>query len=232
VEIGFRADRALWRDSLALIQMSEERVPPGTARWIGRLVRNGYIDYGRVLPMDLFGVKTDPRNAANVLFWRHERLSLPVSYLDDSKLCDELSYWLGAAEKVAGVLGQVGTTLALLIRHPNADPRDARLRRDKAVADLADRLGLELAYWASLDSVFRSLLEDLPTRRGTAGESWAGEVRGAARRAFADATDALASSPRTIRAVAVAENELGWRLRRALVDYLPKPENAQEVLAT
>ncbi len=224
--VGFQPDRALWRDSLALLQsVAEKRSRPKMLDWLGELVEAGELARAQTLPVDLLGLASD---RATVLFWRHERLPLPLAYLGEKKLVDALGQALERAERVAKALQ---TATRLLAKHlaRAGETNGARLERD-IVEPSCGPFSPGRNYWARLEVPFRQLVVDLAQdvaldadgdlHYGTrALPRWAQTLRGAAVAAFAKATDGLDTSTRAIRALALAEREFHRRLSQALADH-------------
>lgn len=223
--VGFHAERALWRDSLALLQsIAGQRQRPKILSWLNDLVAEDYLERSAVLPLDLFGMLTDQ---ANVLLWRHERLPVPLAYLEDGELVRVLGDALRLAEQTASRLRAATWTLAKLVEAPESDRPEARQPDRAAIKARAAALTAEPGYWSRLEPAFYELLVALPTDRTesdmgvTYGQRtvppWAHAVWRAAVAAFAAASDGLANSPRTVKAVARAENVLRgslWPLHR------------------
>jgi len=225
--VAFEEGRALWRDSLSLLQsVSEKRRHPQTLAWLGTLVSHGAIDRAATLPVDFCGLATD---RAKVLFWRHERLPVPAAYLQDDGLVGALDRALALAEKVAGVLQTSARTLAQLVEAPDSDRPGGRRADPDAVRQLAQGLAPERRYWPALEVPFRKLLLDLPADRSeedglvTYGENrlreWAETLGRAARTAFSQTASGLDGSPRTLKAVAVAEGQFHRQLGATLKHY-------------
>ncbi len=233
--IDFREARAVWRDSLALFQSAaEQRDRPKMLSWLNELVDEGTLDKSLILPLDLYGLSTD---RANVLFWRHEQLPVPLAYLNDENLLDRLRQALALVEQVAGVLRQSVNNLARLLLAPESNRPDARQPDGGAVGELARSFGAERVYWARLDVLFRQFLVKLEAdRRPDEGGSWVyGEtefpawvqqVRSVAKAAFAQTAGSLDTSARSLKAVAVASREFNRRLSAVLNGCLEKEEAA------
>lgn len=231
--IGFQRERALWRDSLALFQSIENRWRrPRILDWLADLMAEGYLERSRTVPLDALGLCSDQ---ANLLFWRHERLPLPLRYLDDDRLIDALRRALEWAEEVGRELGRIAQRLARLLLAPNSDDPAARQPDGKLVQQMVRRLGLAAAYWARLEVPFRSFLVDLasdveqdesgaPVYGTQTLPSWAAQLRATAWQAWREVTDGLDGSTRTLRAVAVAERLLGARLDAILERPRPSVE--------
>lgn len=230
--VGFREDRALWRESLALFQsLADRRQRPKMLTWLNELVAAGCLKRSDVLPLDLFGMVTDQ---ANVRLWRHERLPLPLAYLEDGELVRLLGDALKLAEDTERELSSVVRLLARLIEAPESDRPGTRQPDRDAVRARAQSLGVEPRYWSRLDPSYHGLLVALPADRletpagPTYGQrtlpAWALEVRRAALAAFAAATDGLASAPRTVKAVARAENALRFALQQVHQPYLEQAQ--------
>lgn len=226
--VGFREERAVWRDSLALLQsVAGQRQRPKLIAWLNDLVADGCVGRGATLPLDLFGMITDQ---ANVRLWRHERLPLPLAYLDDDELVRILGDALRLAEETAVRLSNAVWILAKLAEAPESDRLEAPQPAQGAIRTRAASLAAEPRYWSRLEPSFHGLVVALPTDRSetTVGvtygldllPAWAREVRRAAVAAFAAASDGLASSPRTAKAVARAENALRAGLQQVHAPYL------------
>ena len=111
--VGFQQEKAVWRDSAALLQAaSGTHARPKNMDWLSRLVQKGYLERKTILPLDLCGVSTD---RAKILFWRHERLPIPLRLLEDPVLLDVLDLSLDKAEKVASILRRSANKLAELV---------------------------------------------------------------------------------------------------------------------
>ncbi len=230
--VGFQRDRALWRDSLALIQAfsSGEHVrTPKTISWLADLVVTGVLDRSAIYRMDVAGLNTDQ---ALVNFWRYERLPIPLAYLADKRLTVALGDALALAEGVGAILRQVNETLATLLIAPSATDGVQGRQPDRAQIDsLVQHLPTDRSYWARLETPFKRLLVDLPGDMGaTLGEAiapralgdWAQEVKRAALEAFEEAAEAAGSSARALRAVALAEHGLPTRIDKAIEQHVTR----------
>jgi len=228
--VGFQRDRALWRDSLALIQAfsNDGRVlPPKTISWLSDLVIMGVLDHAARFRMDVAGLNT---NQALVNFWRYERLPLPMAYLADKRLTDRLGDALALAEGGGAILRQATETLATLLIAPSASDGSQGRQPDRSQIDsLVQHLATERSYWARLEIPFKRLLVELPADMGaTPGDAtapraladWAKEVKQAALEAFAEAAEAAGSSARALRAVAIAERGLPSRIAKAIEKHV------------
>ncbi|MCX6021463.1 MAG: type I-E CRISPR-associated protein Cse1/CasA [Chloroflexi bacterium] len=100
VQVKLEEERAVWRDSHALFQdVSTESLRPEFFNWLARIDRER--KYGSITAQERYDLQVigqgTPPGRANVVFWRHERLPLPLSYLDDKAL----EAALGGAERQA-----------------------------------------------------------------------------------------------------------------------------------
>ncbi len=240
--LGFSERRALWRDSLTLIQAaSTTRVRPRTLDWAKDRAAEGLLGRSPVIPLDLHGMATDQ---AKVLLWRHERLPLPLALLDSKSFVERLRQALDLAEQVARLFAptvdsftQNGKTIqrsrpfrlladALLSASRAGQDSSAGRAYQERVNALVEHLGPERAYWARLGAPFGRLVLALADEieRGADGRAavaaWAEELRRAALAAFEEAVGGLDGSGRALRAVAEAQNTFRPRLKGLLKDYL------------
>jgi len=222
--VGFTQNRAIWRDSLALLEsVPEGHDRPKTLDWLNDLVAEGMLDRTLVFPLDLYGLCSD---RAKVLFWRHERLPLPLAYLEDKELLSSLRRALNFAEDVNRALRSATNTLATLLLTPDSDSGAGRQPPKEEVRRVASILAPERAYWAQIETHFRqfvvelaadrTVLADGVTQFGTkAVPQWVDQVGRAAVTAFEKVTGDLDRSARTLKAVARADAELRQNIKRS-----------------
>ena len=207
--VTFTEDRALWRDSHALMSStSSESLQPKTLTWLADLASEGVIPYSQIVPVDVFGIGS---TRAKIDFWRHERLPLPLAYLSDKHLADSLREALELTETTAQNLNRAIWTMATRMLAADLD------RKPKAedVRSLADHLGAGRAYWSHLEGPFKRLLVELPDDKGEEGEyggvqigKWKSTLRHTLWEAFRESTRGMERSTRYLKPLSLAERSL------------------------
>ena len=207
--VTFTEDRALWRDSHALMSStSSESLQPKTLTWLADLASEGVIPYSQIVPVDVFGIGS---TRAKIDFWRHERLPLPLAYLSDKHLADSLREALELTETTAQNLNRAIWTMATRMLAADLD------RKPKAedVRSLADHLGAGRAYWSHLEGPFKRLLVELPDDKGEEGEyggvqigKWKSTLRHTLWEAFRESTRGMERSTRYLKPLSLAERRL------------------------
>jgi CRISPR system Cascade subunit CasA len=236
--------KAVWRDSHILLQASEtEYKRPEVFNWLARIEearRFGAIRAKPVYKMMITGLATDTGKAASVLLWRHERLPLPMQYLQDENLISKLKEALKLAEDTGRLLDpsfievemtdKKGKRKTIRVPSPLLKlasellPKDQVGKTDPDVAkNLAESFSPTRPYWAALGIVFNrfmiELAEDKSEERIDSLRGWAKEIHTAARDAFDETTRSLDRTGRTLKAVSKAENEFNIRLYNILQPY-------------
>ncbi len=198
--VSFQPEKALWRDSLTLLQSAEDaRKRPKMLDWLNDLGAHHALDRSQTVPLVAYGLGSD---RAKIFFWRTEQLPLPLAYLSDRDLLARVREALTLAEQTGRVLSDAIREFACFIFVPDP-PEDARKRADmyrqrsKDIAALRAALAPGRRYWAALDTEFsrfliaqakeaegRSMGEmgELPKRK--AFTDWGDAVRDAARDDF------------------------------------------------
>ena len=216
--VNFREDRALWRDSHALMSSTNaESAQPKTLTWLADLTMDGIIPYSQIIPVDVFGLGSIQ---AKTHFWRHERLPLPLAYLNDKQLADSLGRVLELTETTAQNLNSAIRTMARTMLA--ADPK--RKLKAEDVQSLVDHLGARRAYWSHLEEPFKRLLVELPDDKDEEGEyggvqigKWKSTLRRALWEAFRVSARGMERSTRNLKALAFAERRLTAVARQHLV---------------
>ncbi|MCC6388234.1 MAG: type I-E CRISPR-associated protein Cse1/CasA [Dehalococcoidia bacterium] len=225
VPLGFRVEKVLWRDSLALLEASDTVQIPASIRWLARLKDSAYLEPSSLFSVAALGFCTD---RAKIFLWRAEELPLPLAYLDNSELLAQVRHAVAAAEAAGRALRWAAMRLASHFLSPegNADP--ARVRA------LADSLAPERGYWPALTLPFRMFVQALaasPTDAQAVKSRFARAIQHEAMDAFDRVSRVIEESPgRGHRAVAKAAPGLSFRIRESLQPIQPEPQpDRQEV---
>jgi CRISPR system Cascade subunit CasA len=220
--VRFLIWRALWRNSLALMQADSQIAGealdsrPETLGHLAALVENGVISRKQVCSVSVLGLCS---NQAKVHFWRHERVALPLAYLVDDGLVGILRAALGLAEEAASSLRRAVRNLASAVLQGG----EGRKADRDAATQLADSLGQPAGYWSSLEPAFPVLLQALPEEdqagRETALVAWVAMVEREVWGAWGEAIAGLPENARSMWAVVAAEGGLRLSLGSLLKTY-------------
>jgi CRISPR system Cascade subunit CasA len=212
--VSFRRERAIWRDSAALLQTTEDTARPATLAATSDHSLAGVLEDRAAYPLIVCGVAF---KQANALFWRSDRLPLSLRYLDDKALFGQLQKALGLAEDVARALAAATRVLAGHVLSIDVDaklPKDRRDALDRRVAGM----GAVRRFWAWLDPHFSRYLVDQAQKGDGAGIVWSTEVMRSAQRAFEDVAEGLGSDGDALRAEVEGRSRLERGLAKARKD--------------
>jgi len=218
----FSEDRALWRDSAALFGLRSDRgnYPPKSFYWLANLVAEGIIPQRHAYRFMALGMANDQ---AKVEFFQEDHLPLPVDYLEQDELVEQLSTALDLAEKTCFALRVATQWMALLVLYPKEDGKKwqevGRLSKEQA-GKLVFHWNVERFYWQQLGLPFFHLLEDLPKDSSALAE-WKTRVRQTAWQALDQAANFAGVSAVAIKAEVRARGSLGY----ALKELYPEPQN-------
>ncbi len=222
--LAFQEEKALWRDSLSLFKATENsKTKPKIIVWLGNLAGEGKIPWSTTYQLEVMGLVT---SKAKVSLWRHERLPLPLEYLENEYLIGKLKDALDLAEErtgAAGVLNRATWNLARRIIAPEADAKKLNKNQKNEIEKLVDSLSPSRPYWAQLGISFNELVTRLPADKSAENEygktvlpRWAKEIRQAACDAFEQTTNSFDRSARMLKAITLAENEFHTQLDKIL----------------
>ena len=219
--VRFREGRAVWRDSVALVQVAGAEAPAlRSVAWLQPWLAPGDPDAGdaagplsHLAPLHILclGLVNDQKKAE---MWRAESVQVPPRLVLDADARAELGASLVAAEDAGKAVRAATYALAGVIVGENPDKKD--------VGALADALDPTATYWgemgrcypAWLDTLARAPLDD--GGRRAVRHAWATHTWEAAHTAFGSLTSSLDRSADALRAVANAEPVLAARLLATL----------------
>src|SRR5579872_3237712 len=214
--IGFDTGRALWRDSLVLLESAGGQQPQ-TLRQLASRDPEG----PAIRPLSLSGIAG---NKSMVTLWRQELLPLPVAYLRDNDLRAPLRDAVDVADQAGRAVWGAADALASWLVGPDQDQPGSRKPERKVITAMREELGVEGRFWPRLERPFIDyLLEQAEAGYDPAPvRSWAKTVSRAAREALSSVIDSLDPDTRALRAgveaSAVLDRSLAaiWRQKEVL----------------
>ncbi|HYD40348.1 MAG TPA: type I-E CRISPR-associated protein Cse1/CasA [Anaeromyxobacter sp.] len=198
--IGFRSDRALWRDSTALLAAGDgpghqRRIRPACVSLATELVEREILPRDSPLRVLSLGMANDK---AKVLFWRREEWSVPPRVLEDPGCANDLDIALQRAESCGKALYASMSHLGEVFRDGVPGARTRAMR----------------SFWGGLELAFRSLLARLGAKDVRAVPDWTEAVKRSAWAAFHEHSENVQRrSARELRARVQGAGLLDWKLR-------------------
>lgn len=204
--------KATWRESHAILtipQANSKEQRPGCFNLLARARSDDAIPPEKNFVVQVVGLASAPNKAGKFLLWRHERLPVPVTILNDVNLIERLGGLLQNAEQAASELNHRTRKIAKLYLKPDGQEPD----KDE-VTKVVESIDPRPAYWARMEKHFFSLLEYLqedwddenegwkPDQEQTATNTWREQVKREAKQALEESICSLGTTARAIQAVA------------------------------
>jgi CRISPR system Cascade subunit CasA len=206
LSLRFQENRALWRDSVALLKLNTtNHRTPTIFSWLHRLVELGSLARAKTLRCMAFGMATEAGKQV-VHFYRSEYLPLPLAYLAEPSLISQLETALTAAEDVASELWKTTGTLARWLLVP--DEESDRQPNPDDVRDLRATMAAERRYWALLEPLFRQTMQAIPQDSSAAIRDWFAWLRRCAWDVFDQVCNGLGDDPRALKAIVRGREQL------------------------
>lgn len=212
--LRFREERALWRDSSAILEQSvssqgQADRPPMCIAWLATLYRDGLFDDHWQVPLLALGMASDQ---AKIEFYRQEELPIPARYFADPGLVRWLKVGLEQAEVIRQALSRALYRLAEHMIAPDAGKAEGRKPKSKDVWPLVKHWNVESQYWGAIEPAFWRLVEGLPRHGEAALVDWYRVLIQTARQAYESAEDLAGSDVRALKAAAAGRRTLEWNL--------------------
>lgn len=197
--LNLREDKSLWRSSHTILQQATNIDNRSSIfshlSKVQSMIANGEIEGVRNNTFSIFGVINDK---ANVKSWTHEKLPLPLVYLNDNDLLNNLELAIKFAEEMSGVLRFAVKVLA-----------------EQLESDSNSFPAISL-YWSGLENRFQKLLSDLPFYKNSAMREWFKFVNKMADKAFNDTVNSLSGSEIEQKAIVKGESAFNGEWRNVL----------------
>ena len=205
--ISLQREKSAWRDlhSLLDIQPQHNR----TVLALSHAARCGIA----APRLNVAGIARG-EEAAKILLWRHERMPVRASLLDNVNMIDRMGELLQCAEQAAIALNGRTRRIVKLYLAPDSELPNGRQPDKDDVTKIVNAIDPRPAYWTRLEEHFFDLMENLPKDwDGSAGDwkpddqliatrTWRDAVKQEAERALEESIRCLGTTARAISAVA------------------------------
>ncbi len=210
-----KEEKASWRDVHALLQfknIKQDDTRPQVLRHIAELLEEGDV-VRKDLPPLILNISGFVNDKAKLVLWRHERLALPVVYLENAELISRLGFLLDDAEQVEKALLKATKSLCSNFLAPGSQGALGEVKGSKKpdpaqIKNLEKSLSPTSSYWGMLETEFHSLLFGLAgTKEQTeqASSDWKDAVQSRAKQAFGEAMVRLGNTPQVYKAGVLAK---------------------------
>ncbi len=206
-----RGSRRAWRDSSALFARSSSTFrPPLSFGLLRTLIADKVLRPSYEYRVTVRGQNLVPGQPA-INFWKHDRMPLPLEYLEDESLVEDLHLLLEWSENTGSTLYSALRALAASILSPQQ-----KSVKNTAARPLVTHMDADGFFWSQLETAFHSLARDLPHRRDAAMGEWRTLLRHTVWLAFSHATRDLDRSARSLKAMLDGKSVLAKKLPAAL----------------
>lgn len=204
--LRFNEEKSLWRDSVALFELTRTDVhAPQALHWLANLVDNEFLPRSYQYRVLSLGMANDQ---AKVEFFRTERIPLPLAYLDNPLLVEQLRDALKVAEAAGAQLWGATKKMAALLLSPEADSSEGHQPSADNVNALVLHWGTEKRFWSALELPFSRLVVMLAEQGQPALGDWKSQVIRAARTAFSQTEQHAGQQTRSWKARVVGRKQL------------------------
>jgi len=190
IPLSMNENRELWRDSHNLFSIKDKFSTPETFNFLSVLINQQVLAKHRLYQYEIYGLCTEIGKAASVLFWRQERLPLPLSLLTEEKLVHRLKEALKTAEKLGEILRISVSRLS----------DELKLGKDEK-QKLRKKISIDRQYWAELAIQFKPFVIKLAENEEIAMKEWIANTRRNAIRTFKNKMDTLGTTARILKAL-------------------------------
>ncbi|HEY5960095.1 MAG TPA: type I-E CRISPR-associated protein Cse1/CasA, partial [Polyangiaceae bacterium] len=205
--IRFSEEKALWRDSVALVQCQDEDTAHGlrSARVVAALARRS-VEAGQDLKLHVYG---QIPNKASIVLTRREVVPIPTQLIDSPELVGTIREVIQLAEEIQQALREslfLAAQRVLGLGDRNPDKKDIR--------QLLDGTQAVQRFWAALKPAFDRFLMTLPTDSNEAAMQFRLAARKEAVNSFSQAARQLGNEGRTLKGFALGQSHLNRELAR------------------
>lgn len=213
--LRFSEGHALWRDSYALLNLTDKAInPPRAVVWMGELMGEKILPRQKV-NIAAYGMCTEP-GKQKVYFYRRDSFEFDDAILQEPALVGCLGDALKDAETLRKELWGILSQLAEQALAISANQEGGHKPGSKDIQNLVQHWDAEGLYWNGLEIAFYHFLNHLPDDPDRALRDWRLVLRSAAWSAYNQTVSGLGNTPRAMKAAALTGGRMGYMLNKVL----------------
>lgn len=200
--LGFREDRAMWRDLHCFVPQRDASRPPEVISWAEELLYFAG-DLKRPIEFAVFGMEN---NKAKIVMTRQEQLRLPHLALQVPSLRKDIQDWVDKASQAAYRL-EVALQILAFNLITNKKKTGGKELENEVKAQLHS-FQYGALFWPEAERLFWEHLAQVPSEvnsyqesKETLDHNWAGELRRLGTRVFNQIAATLDRAANTLRAI-------------------------------
>jgi len=219
IPLKLNPDRLVWRDIEALLRLNDSASKyksPDAINWISRFISMGILDSSNRYNIEVFGLCNDPKKAARILNWHHSSIPLPLKFLEDQSLVDNVQQFILKCEEIEKILSKTVYFFGKDYLFPSTSALSKK--QNNEVRKFTNNYQLGTQYWNRIENYFYKLMVDIAQepsfekRLELIKEYINLKVVKTARELFSDLYKNLKDDPRALKPLIQNKSYLGSQL--------------------
>ncbi len=159
IPLQLRSDRKVWRDAESLLRLNKKGnnyISPKAVNWISSLAERNIIPFSKKYNMEIYGLDS---NRAKVDSWHRSYIPLPLNFLKDQKLVNNVKSFIDKCEEVEKIL--VDTVKYFIKAYFFPEKESLNKNQWNKVKEYLGGLQIRIQYWNMIESYFYKFIEEI-----------------------------------------------------------------------
>lgn len=158
IPLKLRQDKQVWRELEPLLRLDlpDKFRAPRAIEWITNLID---IPHSKRFNFEIYGLCNDPSKAAKLLNWHYSIIPLPLEFLKNQGLVNDIKTFINKCETIVKTLNATVYLYTKDFLYPNAESIGTTQRN--TIQDYISTYQIEIKFWNLLENYFYKLIVDL-----------------------------------------------------------------------
>lgn len=167
IPIKLNPDRHVWRDVEALLRLNDSGskfVSPIAINWISMLMQMDVLSAASRYNLEVFGLCNDPKKAARILSWNRSSIPLPLKFLEDQSLVENIKAFIQKCEKIENILNKTLYFFGKDYLFPESQTLSTNQRNK--VKEFVGNYQISTRYWNRIEQYFYAFMKKIALYSG------------------------------------------------------------------